>query len=367
MALPDVRRPDDQLNWATSVPFFLFHLVCLGAVFTGIHARDLILCGVLYTVRMFLITAGYHRYFAHRSYRMNRVMQFLMALGGTTAAQKGPLWWAANHRDHHRFADTEADVHSPLKGFWWSHVGWILCDRYGSVDYDEKIADFARYPELRFLDKYNLVGPWLLAIACYLWGGPSALIVGFFWSTVLLWHGTFTVNSLAHVLGRRRYATSDTSRNSLLIALYTGGEGWHNNHHYRPSSARQGFYWWEVDTTYYVLRTMSFAGLVRDLHRPSDKHRRASRVKDGNFDFGMFRAYWTKASGAIATARNDAGEKLGARAASAGDALDAGRLVVGKKVDATRQALDEAVHSALESAEELARASRRRSRAGFAE
>jgi stearoyl-CoA desaturase (delta-9 desaturase) len=184
---------------------------------------------------------------------------------------------------------------------------------------------------------------------------------------VLLWHGTFTVNSLAHVMGRRRYATSDTSRNSLLVALYTGGEGWHNNHHYRPSSARQGFYWWEVDTTYYVLRTMSLVGMVYDLHRPTDKHRRASRVKDGNFDFGMFRAYWTKASGAIATARADAGGKLGATAASAGDALDAGRHAVGKRVDSTRQTLDEAVHAALESAEELARASRRRSRAGFAE
>jgi len=365
MALPDARAADEKLNWATSVPFFLVHLVPLAAVFTGVYARDLVLCGALYAVRMFFITAGYHRYFAHRSYRMNRVMQFLMALAGTTAAQKGPLWWAGNHRDHHRFADTEQDVHSPLQGFWWSHVGWILCDRYGSVDYEEKIADFARYPELRLVDRFNLVGPWLLAIGCYLWGGPSALVVGFFWSTVLLWHGTFTVNSLAHVLGRRRYATADTSRNSLLIALYTGGEGWHNNHHYRPSSARQGFYWWEIDTTYYVLRLMNFAGLVRDLHRPTKRHRLASRVKDGNFDFGMFRAYWTKASGAIATVRADAGERIGATAASAGDALDAGRQVVGKKVDATKQALDEAVHTALESAEELARVTRRSRRAGF--
>src|SRR5437763_2620541 len=348
MAIPDVRRPDERLNWATSTPFLIVHLVCLAAIFTGVPARALVLGGVLYAVRMFFITAGYHRYFAHRSYRMGRPMQFLMALGGTTAAQKGPLWWAGNHRDHHRFADTDQDTHSPLQGFWWSHVGWILCDRYGSVDYDEKIADFARYPELRLVDRFNVVGPWALAIGCYLWGGWSALVVGFFWSTVLLWHGTFTVNALAHVLGRRRYAAADTSRNSLLIALYTGGEGWHNNHHYRPSSARQGFYWWELDTTYYVLRTLSLVGLVRDLHRPSDRHRRAARVKDGNFDIGMFRAYWSKASGAIAGARADAGERIGARAASAGEAIDHGR-----------QALDGAMRSALESAEDLAKAARR--------
>jgi len=359
MAIPQVRRDDERLNWATSIPFFLVHMAPFAAVFTGVYARDLVLCAALYFARMFFVTAGYHRYFAHRSYRMNRVMQLVMAVGGTTAAQKGPLWWAGNHRDHHRFADTEADVHSPLRGFWWSHVGWILCDRYGSVDYEEKIGDFARYPELRFVDKYNLVGPWLLAIGCYLWGGWSALVVGFFWSTVLLWHGTFTVNSLAHVLGRRRYATADTSRNSLLIALYTGGEGWHNNHHFRPSSVRQGFFWWEVDTTYYVLRTMNLVGLVHDLHRPLDHQRRSSRVKDGNFDFGMFRAYWTKAAGALATARADAGERIGATAASAGEAIDHGRQALGNGVDVTRQALDGAMRSTLESAEELARAARR--------
>ena len=346
MAIPDVRRPDERLNWVTSIPFFLVHLACLAAIFTGVHARDLVLCGVLYFARMFFITGGYHRYFAHRSYRMGRVMQFLMALGGTTCAQKGPLWWAGNHRDHHRFADTAEDTHSPLRGFWWSHVGWILCDRYGVVDYKEKIADFNRYPELRFLDKWNIVPPFALAIGCYLLGGWAGLIVGFFWSTVILWHATFTVNSLAHVVGWRRYATADTSRNSLVIALYTGGEGWHNNHHYRPSSARQGFYWWEIDTSYYTLRALNLVGLVHDLKRPTQHHKVASRIKDGNFDFGMFRAYWTKASGAIATAKADAGERIGA----------------------TRQSLDEAVHNALESAEELAKASRRSRRAaGFAD
>jgi stearoyl-CoA desaturase (delta-9 desaturase) len=221
-------------------------------------------------------------------------------------------------------------------------VGWILCDKYGVVDYEDKIADFNRYPELRFLDKWNIVPAVVLAVGCYLYGGWAGLIVGFFWSTVILWHATFTVNSLAHVVGTRRYATSDTSRNSVLIALYTGGEGWHNNHHYRPSSARQGFYWWEIDTSYYILRGLNLVGLVRDINRPTKKHRLTSRIKDGAFDIGMFRAYWTKASGKIATVRADAGERLGA--------------------------LDDAVHNALESAEELAKATRRtRKAAGFAD
>jgi stearoyl-CoA desaturase (delta-9 desaturase) len=184
---------------------------------------------------------------------------------------------------------------------------------------------------------------------------------------VLLWHGTFLVNSLAHVFGRRRYATGDTSRNSLLIALVTGGEGWHNNHHYRPSSVRQGFFWWEVDSTFYVLRTLSWVGLVHDLRLPSDKLRRAGRVKDGHFDIGMFRAYWGKATGALAAFGENAGERVGARRASAGEALDHGRQALGNTVDTARQTLDEVMRSTLESAEELARQARQSKRARIAD
>jgi stearoyl-CoA desaturase (delta-9 desaturase) len=198
-----------------------------------------------------------------------------MEFGGTTAAQKGPLWWAGHHRDHHRFADTERDVHSPLKGFWWSHVGWILADRFKATNFDG-IRDFARYPELRWLNKRDWVGPWMLGVACYLIGGWSGLVVGFFWSTVLLWHGTFIVNSVAHVFGRRRYDTDDLSRNSLLVALVTGGEGWHNNHHHYQASARQGFFWWEIDTTFYMLRVLSWLGIVRGLRTPPARVRDAT-------------------------------------------------------------------------------------------
>jgi stearoyl-CoA desaturase (Delta-9 desaturase) len=281
-------RDDERLNVRSSIPFFLLHLLPLLGIWTGVHARDLVLLAVLYFGRMFFVTAGYHRYFSHRSYRLGRVAQFVMAFGGTTAAQKGPLWWASHHRQHHRASDTVDDVHSPIRGFWWSHVGWILCDRTGGTDMD-RIRDFARYPELRFLNKYDWIGPWMVGFASFLIGGWSGLFVGFFGSTVLLWHGTFTINSLAHVFGRRRYYTSDTSRNSLTLAVITGGEGWHNNHHYYQASARQGFYWWEFDPVYYALRALSWVGIVHDLKTPPREVRDA-RPCETAYDAGLVRA-----------------------------------------------------------------------------
>ncbi len=265
-----LRRDDERVNRRSSIPFALVHLVPLAALFTGIDRTAVVLLVVLFWGRLFFITAGYHRYFAHRSYRMGRVAQAVMAFGGTTAAQKGPLWWASMHRNHHRYADGDRDPHSPQKGFWWSHVGWILCDKFSEPDL-EIIDDFARYPEIRFVDRHDALGPWAVAVASFLVGGWSGLVVGFFASTVLLWHTTFLVNSAAHTFGRRRFATADTSRNSLVIALLTAGEGWHNNHHHYPPSARQGFYWWEVDPTWYGLRLLSLLGIVRGLRKPSPK------------------------------------------------------------------------------------------------
>lgn len=295
------RDPAERVNLVSSIPFALVHLAPLAIIWTGVSWRDLILCAVLYQVRMFFITAGYHRYFSHRSYTLSRFWQFVMAFGGTTAAQKGPLWWAALHRDHHRYADTPDDVHSPLKGLWWSHVGWILCDKYGATRFD-RIPDFARFPELRWLNRNNWVGPWVLALATFFVFGLRGLVVGFFLSTVLLWHGTFLVNSAAHVFGRRRYVTHDSSRNSLLVALVTGGEGWHNNHHYVPSSARQGFFWWEIDLTYYGLVALRCVGVVHDLRRPPRRFLSANLVRDG-FDVGMFATYLARAGGVLSSAR----------------------------------------------------------------
>ena len=258
------KRRDDQVNLVSSTAFFALHLTPLLAFWTGITATAVALFFVTFFGRMWAITAGYHRYFSHRSFRMNRFWGAVLAFAGTTAAQKGPLWWAAHHRNHHRYSDTEKDIHSPKKGFWWSHVVWILCDKYNKSD-QNLIRDFSKYPEMRFIDKYDWIGPWALGITCFLVGGWSGLVVGFFASTVLLWHSTFTINSLAHVWGRRVYETEDTSRNNPYLAMLTGGEGWHNNHHRYPFSARQGFRWWQIDTTYYGIKVLSWVGIVRDI------------------------------------------------------------------------------------------------------
>jgi stearoyl-CoA desaturase (delta-9 desaturase) len=257
----------EKLSWKT-LPFGLMHLSCFAVLLVGVSLDAVILCVALYAIRMFALTAGYHRYFSHRSYKTSRVVQFAMALVGTMAMQKGPLWWAAHHRRHHKFTDNEGDLHSPaMQGFWWSHIGWVISRKYEETDWNA-IQDFAKYPELRWLNKWHMIPGIVLAAACFFVGGWSWLVWGFFVSTVILYHGTFSVNSLSHMWGSRRYKTTDDSRNNFFIALWTGGEGWHNNHHHYMASVRQGFYWWEIDFSFYVLKMMSWFRLVWDLRSP---------------------------------------------------------------------------------------------------
>lgn len=258
----------------------LLHLAAFAAIWTGVLWQALVLGGVLYLVRMFAITAGYHRYFSHRAYKTSRPVQFLLGFVGTMALQRGPLWWASTHRHHHRHSDTPSDPHSPIqKGFWWAHMGWLASEEHDDTDM-KMIRDLAKYPELRWLEKYHWVAPLLMAVGAFLIAGWSGLVVGGVWSTLALWHGTFAINSLAHVFGRRRYDTPDDSRNSHLLALITLGEGYHNNHHHDMSSARQGFFWWEFDITYLVLKALSKIGVVWDLRAPRpDKLEATSSAK----------------------------------------------------------------------------------------
>jgi stearoyl-CoA desaturase (delta-9 desaturase) len=304
MMLPGsgLRQRDRVIRRAT-IPFFLVHLVPLFALLTGVSTRAVVLFVVLYVVRAFFITAGYHRYFAHRAFRMGRVAQAIFAFGGGTAAQKGALWWASTHRTHHRYTDTDRDPHSPQRGFWWSHVGWILSDRFATTDYDA-IDDFAKYPELRWLNEHDWVAPWTLGVASFLIGGWSGLVVGFFCSTIALWHATFAINSLAHLRGSRRYATNDSSRNNVVLAFATLGEGWHNNHHHDPLSARQGFRWWELDITYMVLRVLRRLHVVRDLRQPRAATLRARRIRLGNYDVGLMRYHLSRAAKVAGRAAN---------------------------------------------------------------
>ena len=259
--------PPRYMTWAV-LPFLLMHVACVAVFFVPFQWSYAFWALGLYYVRMFFVTAGYHRYFSHRSFRTSRVFQFLLAFGAMTSSQKGILWWAAHHRKHHRYSDTEEDVHSPTRDtFFWAHIGWIMSRKNDRTEV-EWIGDFNRYPELRWLNRHFLLPPVLLAVTLFLAGGWSLLVWGFVVSTVMLWHGTFVINSLAHLFGRRRYETTDTSRNSLLLALVTLGEGWHNNHHYYMASVRQGFFWWEIDITFYILRVLSWVRIVRDLRMP---------------------------------------------------------------------------------------------------
>lgn len=249
------------------IPFLAIHVLALGALWTGASWQVWVVCGVLFFARMFGVTGAYHRYFSHRTFKTGRVMQFLLAFLAETSSQRGVLWWAAHHRDHHKFSDTDRDVHSPKQwGFWHSHVGWIY-DKNEATNF-QRVKDLARYPELVILDKLWWVPPTILGFTVWgIWSWPG-LFVGFALSTVLLWHSTFTINSLSHVWGNRRYETTDTSRNNWVLALLTMGEGWHNNHHHFMGSTRQGFFWWEVDMTYYILKVMSWMGLVWDIKEP---------------------------------------------------------------------------------------------------
>ena len=290
-----VRERPDRFEFRRCLPFLFLHLGCLGVIWTGWSWTAVGVAVALYLIRIFAITAFHHRYFSHRAYRTSRAGQFLFALLANTAVQRGALWWAAVHRHHHQHSDEEADAHSPTrKGFWWSHIGWMTSSRNFPTNYG-LIKDLAKYPELVFLNRFDLLVPALVGAS--LWGagdllahrapalgtdGPQLFTWGFFVSTVVLLHATLFINSLAHVCGSQRFKTNDDSRNNLALALITLGEGWHNNHHRHMASARQGFFWWEIDITYYLLRGLAWTGLIWDLKPvPASVYEEARQLRDG--------------------------------------------------------------------------------------
>lgn len=273
-----VREMPERFEFSRSVPFIILHIGCLGVLWTGWSWTAVAVAVALYLVRMFAITGLYHRYFCHRAFHTSRTNQFIFAIVGLTAVQRGPLWWASVHRHHHAHSDEHVDAHSPLsKGFLWSHIGWLTSSKNFPTDY-RLVRDLQKFPELVFLNRFDLIGPLLLlaflgalgwalqVFAPALGTNPAQLIVwGFFISTTILFHATCAVNSFAHVFGSKRFDTGDESRNSLILAILTLGEGWHNNHHHYQASARQGFYWWEIDISYYVLRLLGALGLIWDI------------------------------------------------------------------------------------------------------
>lgn len=299
---PQPGSPTRAEQWRRAWVFVLSHVAVLGAFWSGVTWQAVALCFSLWLVRQWAVTAGYHRYFSHRTYKTSRAFQFVLAFLAQSSSQKGVLWWAAHHRVHHKLSDQPGDVHSPvLTSFAYAHVGWIFDDTE-ETRWD-KIRDFAKYPELRWLNKYWAVPPAALATACLLIAGWPGLFIGFFLSTVLLWHNTFLINSLTHVWGTKRFDTTDESRNNMVTALLTLGEGWHNNHHHYQSSCRQGFYWWEIDLTYYVLKMLSWVGLVWDIRGVPEHVLEEGRRRD-NGDRGEI-------EGPDKLDDRDGGEKLG--------------------------------------------------------
>jgi len=278
----------------SEIGFALIHLSPVLVFWTGSTLFDWVLCISLYFVRMFFVTGGYHRYFSHKTYKTSRFIQFLIAFSAETSLQKGALWWAAHHRTHHKYSDQPEDPHSSkLYGFWYSHIGWIIGPDYKKTHFD-LIKDYAKFPELRWINKHYLIPPTLLLLLVWIVGGYinsggvisqipmaglSTVIIGFFASTIFLFHGTFSINSLMHMIGKQRYESKDESKNSLILALVTLGEGWHNNHHYYQSSVRQGFFWWEIDITFYILKVLSWFGIIWDL-RPVPIHIKYSKNKE---------------------------------------------------------------------------------------
>jgi len=270
-----VMNKPEKMELGRAIPFIILHVGCLGLIWVGWSPAAVMVAVALYFIRMFAVTGLYHRYFCHKAFRTSRAAQFIFALIGLTAVQRGPLWWSAVHRHHHAHSDEDHDSHSPVtKGFLWSHIGWLTSSRNFPTDYS-RVKDLAKFPELVFLNRFDLIGPLVLALGLYFFGwgleawapflgtsGMQMLVWGFFVSTVFVFHATCAVNSFAHTLGKKRFDTGDESRNSLILALITLGEGWHNNHHHYQASARQGFYWWEIDISYYILKALSAMGIV---------------------------------------------------------------------------------------------------------
>jgi stearoyl-CoA desaturase (delta-9 desaturase) len=257
---------------------WLIHFITLaGIILIGISWLDFIILLISYYLGMLIVSISSHRYFSHKSFKTSRIFQFLLGWLTCTTVQRGPIWWASVHRHHHKYSDTSKDFHSPMTGFWHSHMGWLTDPKIINIDY-RNVKDLTRYPELLWLDKWFDIPIIMMILFLGLFGfylevnypnlgvSPAEMIVySFLGRTVLLWHATFSINSLMHLVGKQRFATGDTSKNSLLLSLVTVGDGWHNNHHRYPSSARNGFYWWEIDVSYYLIKLLALLGLIWDI------------------------------------------------------------------------------------------------------
>ncbi|MAS00404.1 MAG: acyl-CoA desaturase [Nitrosomonadales bacterium] len=281
-----------EIDWARVIPYIIIHLSIISIFFVDFSLTAFWIFIGMYAIRMFAITGFYHRYFSHKTFKTSRLTQFIFAIIGASAVQRGPIWWAAHHREHHMHSDTIHDKHSPkAHSFFWSHTGWFLT-KANFITHTRLVKELSRFPELRLIDRFDIIIPILTCLGLFYLGeylnlshpdlktnGLQLLSWGFVLSTILLYHSTFLVNSVAHLWGKKRYNTKDSSRNNFIVAILTFGEGWHNNHHHFPGSANQGFYWWEIDITYYLLMLLRTFGIIWDIRTVSEKIRESNKIK----------------------------------------------------------------------------------------
>lgn len=273
----------DHIDLSRIIPFIALHVACLAVFYVGYSHTALLVMVISYLIRMFAITAFFHRFFSHKTFKTFPWVQVVFAIIGTSATQRGPLWWAAHHRNHHRHSDQDADVHTPGKGFWESHMLWFLRKKNFPTNHGQ-VKDLTAVKSLYWIDRYDMLFPVLYGLFLYLLGswvaasypslgtsGGQFLVWGYFISTVLLAHVTFSINSIAHLIGKRDYQTNDNSKNNFVLAVLTLGEGWHNNHHCAPGSIRQGFKGWQIDISFYVLKCMEWCGLIWDVKYPNQQ------------------------------------------------------------------------------------------------
>jgi sn-1 stearoyl-lipid 9-desaturase len=256
-----------SLDWPVIIFMALVHGGAILAFLPGFFSwQGVVLALVLHWITGGLgITLCWHRMLSHRSFKSPKWLEYLLAFCGTLSMQGGVIWWVGMHRHHHLHSDKDVDHHDSNKGFWWSHMQWMLHEVPVKQEVPKFTKDIADDPVYQFMDKYFLPIQIAFAGLLFLWGGWPYVFWGIFVRMVFVYHCTWFVNSATHKFGYRTYNTSDNSTNCWWVAITTYGEGWHNNHHAHQYSARHGLQWWEVDITWMTIKLLSFLGLARDI------------------------------------------------------------------------------------------------------
>ncbi len=278
------KSDDESINWVTATFMILFHVGAIAALFFFTWKAFAVSVLLWWVATSLGIGMCYHRLLTHRGYKTSKWLEYSLTVCATLALEGGPIFWVATHRIHHQFSDREGDPHSPIDGKWWAHMGWILTGRsmhHDTTTLSRYVPDLAKDKFHVWITKYHYVPMIVLGVILLAIGGLPFLLWGIFFRTVAGLHATWLVNSATHSWGSRRFKTRDLSTNSWWVALMTWGEGWHNNHHAHPTSARHGLAWYEVDLNWYAIWTLKKLGLARQVYSVdlAEQPRQANEVR----------------------------------------------------------------------------------------